>query len=73
MTKGSNAVDEAFRKQMETEAAQAQIAENSIKALNITLGTGLLPIINDLLKSNTHHTALYRLGKTQPGKPLIPF
>ena len=53
MTKGSNAVDEAFRKQMETEAAQAQIAENSIKALNITLGTGLLPIINDLLKEVT--------------------
>lgn len=50
MANGSNAVNDAFRKQMETEAAQAQIAKNSIQALNITLGTQLLPLVNSLLK-----------------------
>lgn len=45
MTKGANAVDEAFNKQLKTGANQAQIAKNNMQALSITVGTQLIPVI----------------------------
>lgn len=51
MTKGTNAIDEAFAKQSSTMKAQAQIAKNEIQVLSITIGQQLLPIISDVLKS----------------------
>lgn len=50
MTNGANAVSEAFEKQSNTTAAQAQLAQNNLKSLSITLGATLLPLINSLLQ-----------------------
>ena len=53
MVNGSNAVTEAFDKQLSTGANQAQIAENNMKALSITVGTSLIPVINQLFQAVT--------------------
>jgi TP901 family phage tail tape measure protein len=50
MESGTNSMNEAFEKQMKTGAAQAQLMENNIKAITITIGTQLIPIMNDLIK-----------------------
>jgi TP901 family phage tail tape measure protein len=50
MTKGARAVDEAFAKQNATGASSAQLAENNMKALSITIGTTLIPVFNELIK-----------------------
>jgi len=49
MATGTNAINEAFEKQMKTGKSQAQLAENNMKALSITLGTTLIPVFNELL------------------------
>lgn len=51
MVNGQEALTAAFDKQNSTAAAQMQIAKNTIKSISIQLGTVLLPIIADLLKS----------------------
>jgi TP901 family phage tail tape measure protein len=53
MTKGVGALDVAFKKQLETGAAQSKLAENNMKALSITIGTELIPIVISLLKRVT--------------------
>jgi len=50
MTTGANAVEEAFNKQNKTGAAAAQLAENNMKALTITIGTTLIPMVNKAVK-----------------------
>jgi phage-related tail protein len=49
MTKGANAVDEAFEKQAATSKAQMQLMKNNMEALSITVGSVLLPILNSLI------------------------
>ena len=53
MVNGSNAVDEAFKKQTQTGAAQMQMAQNNLKSLSITLGKAVIPIIVELVKAVT--------------------
>ena len=50
MESGVNTLDEAFNKQMATGASQAQIAQNNIQALTVTIGTQLIPIFTSLIK-----------------------
>lgn len=45
---GTSLTDE-YNKKNQTTAAQLAIAENNFKALSITIGTQLLPLINDLV------------------------
>lgn len=53
MANGSNAVNEAFEKQNDTTAAQAQIAKNNISVMSIAIGNALLPVLSDLMKMVT--------------------
>lgn len=50
MTKGANAVNEAFNKQMQESSNQMKVAQNNMKALSITLGAQLLPYINSFIQ-----------------------
>ncbi len=50
MVNGGNAVTDAFEKQLGTAAAQAQLAKNNMAAFSITVGTVLIPVVNDLIK-----------------------
>lgn len=49
MTEGSNALDEATKKQNETTAAQYQIMKNQLNVAMIDLGTKILPIVIPLV------------------------
>ncbi len=51
MVNGGNQVTEAFEKQLSTASSQAQLAKNNMKALSITVGTVLIPVVNDLIKT----------------------
>lgn len=51
MTSGTDSLNAAFEKQADTTSAQMQIAKNSFKSLSITIGSIMLPIINDLLRA----------------------
>lgn len=50
MVNGSNAVNDAFKKQAETSKAQMQIMSNNIEALSISVGQVLLPVLNSLIQ-----------------------
>lgn len=50
MTKGANAVDAAYQKQLMTGKAQAQLAKNNMQALSIMIGTEVIPIFIALIK-----------------------
>lgn len=49
MTTGANALDEAYRKQAGTAAAQMAIVRNQIKVTGVEIGNILLPILSDIL------------------------
>jgi TP901 family phage tail tape measure protein len=53
MTDGTNQIDEAYKKQLETFAAQTQVVKNQIGALAITLGTQFIPIIQSAVEKIT--------------------
>ncbi len=53
MANGSNAVNEAYQKQLKSGKSQMQLAKNNMQALSITLGKTLIPIITDLVKAVT--------------------
>lgn len=53
MVNGSDALNEAYDKQAKTGKNSMQIAKNNMQALSITLGTTLIPIINDLVSAVT--------------------
>lgn len=50
MESGTDSLTEAFDKQSKTGAAAAQLAENNMKALSITVGNLLVPILNKLIE-----------------------
>lgn len=50
MTNGSNALNEAYKKQAGTGKAQMQILKNQLQSVAITLGQALLPVIIDIVK-----------------------
>lgn len=51
MKSGTDALNVAYEKQLKTGKSQAQLAKNNMQSLAITLGTTLIPIINDLVSS----------------------
>lgn len=53
MIDGNDALSEAFEKQMKSDANQLKLAENNMKALSITVGTQLAPVITSLTKMLT--------------------
>lgn len=53
MINGNDALSEAFEKQMGSDANQLKLAENNMKALSITVGTQLAPVITSLTKMLT--------------------
>lgn len=70
MSEGSNAVTEAFNKQLTSGKSQAQLAKNNMKALSIQLGQTLIPLLNDLMKAIS--PILDSFGKwVKANKPLV--
>jgi len=53
MTNAEGVLDEAFNKQNETFAAQYQILKNNLGNVMIELGTSILPVLMDAMKSLT--------------------
>lgn len=49
MRSGTDALSEAFEKQLNTTASRTQIAKNNMEALSITIGTQVAPMLTELL------------------------
>lgn len=49
MTMGANLVEAAFDKQSKTTSSQTQLMKNNLEALSITVGTQLVPFINEVI------------------------
>ena len=61
---------EEYNTKNNTTAAQLEIAKNNMQALSITLGTTLLPLITDLIKSATPAINSFR-DWAKANKPLV--
>jgi len=71
MTDNISLMDEAFAKQQETAAANMQIFKNNVEILKVQIGTGLLPVINSVLKAWNEFLATSNQQSIQESSDII--